>query len=200
MRANTLMIVNNSVNNSMIEPDKWEEVYQWVTADKNVPDREEVLMLIQYHYGSFDRLTELLRYLNGGRVYRYLSQVIFPRIGRCMIKSEELPIADIRMPEKMLPMVYISAERIVPSAVLMTQEKKTDTSRKVIVALKNNILYDLVLAPNVEVELSIGRKWSLNTEYKCPWWLNSRHSFCYQLLSGGMEVRYWLGTEICVTS
>ncbi len=195
MRANTLMIVNNSVNNSMIEPDKWEEVYQWVTADKNVPDREEVLMLIQYHYGSFDRLTELLRYLNGGRVYRYLSQVIFPRIGRCMIKSEELPIADIRMPEKMLPMVYISAERIVPSAVLMTQEKKTDTSRKVIVALKNNILYDLVLAPNVEVELSIGRKWSLNTEYKCPWWLNSRHSFCYQLLSGGMEVRYWLGNR-----
>lgn len=108
MRANTLMIVNNSVNNSMIEPDKWEEVYQWVTADKNVPDREEVLMLIQYHYGSFDRLTELLCYLNGGRAYRYLSQVIFPRIGRCMIKSEELPIADIRMSEKMLPMIYIN--------------------------------------------------------------------------------------------
>lgn len=200
MRANTLMIVNNSVNNSMIEPDKWEEVYQWVTADKNVPDREEVLMLIQYHYGSFDRLTELLCYLNGGRAYRYLSQVIFPRIGRCMIKSEELPIADIRMSEKMLPMIYISAERIVPSAVLMAEEKKADTSRKVIVALKNNILYDLVLAPNVEVELSIGRKWSLNTEYKCPWWLNSRHSFA---ISFSREVwKFVIGwaTEICVTS
>lgn len=36
----------------------------------------------------------------------------------------------------------------------MAEEKKADTSRKVIVALKNNILYDLVLAPNVEVELS----------------------------------------------
>lgn len=78
--------------------------------------------------------------------------------------------------------------------------EKTDTSRKVIVALKNNILYDLVLAPNVEVELSIGRKWSLNTEYKCPWWLNSRHSFA---ISFSREVwKFVIGwaTEICVTS
>lgn len=34
-----------------------------------------------------------------------------------------------------------------------------------------------------------------NTEYKCPWWLNSEHDFCYQLLSGGMEGRYWLGNR-----
>lgn len=35
----------------------------------------------------------------------------------------------------------------------------------------------------------------MNTEYKCPWWLNSKHDFCYQLLSGGMEGRCWLGNR-----
>lgn len=30
-------------------------------------------------------------------------------------------------------------------------------------------------------------------EYKCPWWSNSKHGFCYQLLSGGVEARCWLG-------
>ena len=35
----------------------------------------------------------------------------------------------------------------------------------------------------------------MNTEYKCPWWLNGKHDFCYQLLSGGMEGRCWLGNR-----
>ena len=53
----------------------------------------------------------------------------------------------------------------------------------------------MALAPNIEVEIPIGKRWSLNTEYKCPWWLNSKHDFCYQLLSGGMEGRCWLGNR-----
>lgn len=64
-----------------------------------------------------------------------------------------------------------------------------------VLAVKNNLLYDLALAPNIEVEIPIGKRWSLNTEYKCPWWLNSKHDFCYQLLSGGMEGRCWLGNR-----
>lgn len=62
-------------------------------------------------------------------------------------------------------------------------------------AVKNNLLYDLALAPNLEIEIPVGRRWSLNAEYKCPWWLNSKHNFCYQLLSGGVEGRCWLGNR-----
>ncbi len=61
--------------------------------------------------------------------------------------------------------------------------------------MKNNLLYDLALAPNLEVEIPVGKRWSLNAEYKCPWWLNSKHDFCYQLLSGGVEGRCWLGNR-----
>ena len=191
-RADTLKVVSNAVREPVMLPGEWGEVYRWVIADENVPDKKEVLMLIRYHYGSFDRLAELLRYLNGGKAYTYLLQFVFPRIGRYTIKPEELPVAAMRVPERILPMAYIDAGVLVP-AVLMEKEERADSSRRVIVALKNNILYDLALAPNIEVELSIGKRWSLNTEYKCPWWLNSRHDFCYQLLSGGMEARYWLG-------
>lgn len=193
-RADTLKVVSNAVREPVMLPGEWGEVYRWVIADENVPDKEEVLMLIRYHYGSFDRLAELLRYLNGGKAYTYLLQFVFPRIGRYTIKPEELPVAAMRVPERILPMAYIDAGVLVP-AVLMEKEGKADSSRRVIVALKNNILYDLALAPNIEVELSIGKRWSLNTEYKCPWWLNSKHDFCYQLLSGGMEGRCWLGNR-----
>ena len=47
----------------------------------------------------------------------------------------------------------------------------------------------------LEVEIPVGKRWSLNAEYKCPWWLNSKHDFCYQLLSGGVEGRCWLGNR-----
>ena len=66
---------------------------------------------------------------------------------------------------------------------------------KTVLALKNNLLYDLALAPNIEVELPLGKRWSLNVEYKCPWWSDSGCNFCYQLLSGGMEGRCWLGNR-----
>ena len=194
VRAGTLMVVNSVMQNPVIKPDEWREVYRWVLADKNVPDRKEVLMLIRYHYGNFGKLTDLLCYLNEGRACKYLLQFVFPRIGSYTVHSKEFSIAGIRMPEKALPVVSAGSGELVPTA-FPEKRKRLGPSHKVMVALKNNMIYDLALAPNVEVEFSIGKRWSLNTEYKCPWWLNSRNSFCYQLLSGGVEVRYWLGNR-----
>lgn len=194
VRADILMVVNSVMLDSVIKPDEWREVYRWVLADKNVPDRKEVLMLIRYHYGNFGKLTELLFYLNEGRACKYLLQFVFPRIGSYTVHSKEFPIAGIRMPEKALPVMSAGSGELVPTA-FPEKRKRLGPSHKVMVALKNNMIYDLALAPNVEVEFSTGKRWSLNTEYKCPWWLNSKHDFCYQLLSGGMEGRFWLGNR-----
>lgn len=179
------------------ESRKWEEVYRWVASDDRMPDREEVLMLIRYHYGNFDRLENLLRYLDGGKPYAYLSQHIFPRISRWNAVVPEMPAATgLPMPANTLPReVRLAAGSIVFPAPVAEKEKEPSPSRRVVVALKNNVLYDLALAPNIEVEFAIGKRWSLNTEYKCPWWLNERNNFCYQLLSGGVEARCWLGNR-----
>ena len=79
VRADILMVVNSVMLDSVIKPDEWREVYRWVLADKNVPDRKEVLMLIRYHYGNFGKLTELLFYLNEGKACKYLLSVLFFR-------------------------------------------------------------------------------------------------------------------------
>ncbi|MCD8183471.1 MAG: DUF3575 domain-containing protein [Bacteroides sp.] len=186
-------VASDTTQHPVMGQDEWEEVYRWVASDKQIPNRDEVLMLIRYHYGDFDRLLKLLRYLDGGRPYAYLSQHVFPRISRRGAVREELSMAGIRVPTNVLPVVSPEFGSIVTPALVM--EKKEPSPRRVILALKNNILYDLVLAPNLEVEFPIGKRWSLNTEYKCPWWLNNEHGFCYQLLSGGVEVRHWLGNR-----
>lgn len=53
VRADILMVVNSVMLDSVIKPDEWREVYRWVLADKNVPDRKEVLMLIRFIVLSF---------------------------------------------------------------------------------------------------------------------------------------------------
>ncbi len=65
-------------------------------------------------------------------------------------------------------------------------------------ALKTNLLYDLAVAPNIEIEVPLGAKsnFSLMAEYNNPWWRWDRKSQCYQVREGGLELRYWL-TSMC---
>ena len=57
-------------------------------------------------------------------------------------------------------------------------------------AVKTNLLFDAALMPNIEVEVPIGKRWSLNGEYMFPWWLINDDRYCLQVLMGGLEVRY----------
>ena len=61
-------------------------------------------------------------------------------------------------------------------------------------AVKTNVLYDLAVAPNIEVELPLGRhqRWSLMAEYCNPWWRWDRKSQSYEVQEGGLELRRWL--------
>ena len=60
-------------------------------------------------------------------------------------------------------------------------------------ALKTNLLFDAALMPNVEVEVPLGKRWSLDGELMFPWWKLKGDKYCLQILMGGLEGRYWLG-------
>ncbi len=158
--------------------------------DPQVPDKEDVLMLIRYHFGNFEKLRKLLRYLDGGRPYVYLSEHQFRKIERTGKMKDSLPVAALTLPANTLPEEQLETIAFAP---WLEVESKRETPHRTVLALKNNILYDLALAPNVEVELPVGQRWSLNMEYKCPGGRTASMAFCYQLLSGGVEARCWLG-------
>lgn len=178
----------------MLQPETWSKIYQWVVDDPQVPDKEDVLVLIRHHFGNFEKLIELLRYLDGGKPYAYLSEHQFRKVEQMEEMGDSLPIAALALPVDTLPEEKIEPMTFSPE-VEAEDKREIEIPRRTVLALKNNILYDLALAPNVEVELPIGQRWSLNMEYKCPWWSNTERGFCYQLLSGGVEVRFWLGNR-----
>ena len=62
--------------------------------------------------------------------------------------------------------------------------------KKMIAAVKTNLLYDAVTALNVEVEVPIGRHFSVMVEDVFPWW-ETKNKYCFQMWEMGLEGRYW---------
>ena len=91
------------VSDRMNQPETWSKIYQWVMDDPQVPDKEDVLMLIRYHFGNFEKLRKLLRYLDGGRPYAYLLEHQFRKIERTGKMKDSLPVAALTLPANTLP-------------------------------------------------------------------------------------------------
>ncbi|MFI3280517.1 MAG: DUF3575 domain-containing protein [Rikenellaceae bacterium] len=65
--------------------------------------------------------------------------------------------------------------------------------RRVLFAVKTNLLYDAVTAVNLEVEVPIGQRYSVAGEWIFPWWLSDSRQRCLEILCGTVEGRYWFG-------
>ncbi len=64
-------------------------------------------------------------------------------------------------------------------------------------AVKTNLLLWGVVAPNIQVELPIGRhnRWSLEAEYFQPWFVWNSNANASQCQNIGLELRYYLGNR-----
>lgn len=61
------------------------------------------------------------------------------------------------------------------------------------IALKTNVLYDMVLTPNFEIEKDLGRHLSLDVETAFPWYTWHHNLRCYEVFEAGGELRWWTG-------
>ena len=106
-------------------------------------------------------------------------------------------ITDIRHSERSeeFPLTGITNNARIADNARITNNASIATHTRPLFALKTNLLFDAALMPNIELELPIGKRWSLNAEYIFPWWLINDDRYCLQLLMGGLEGRYWFGNR-----
>ncbi len=108
-------------------------------------------------------------------------------------KREEVIIHEISTPEELevkVPELVKEDESDV--AAEKAEEKRKD--RRAVLAFKTNLLWNIALAPNIEIEFPFAKdRMSVMAEWWCPWWVTRSNSWCYQLLYGGVEARFWLG-------
>lgn len=119
-------------------------------------------------------------------VYRYLLATYYPKIRNsmfCILYYNEIPVPKpepepVPEPEPTYPEV--------PKIPVPSLHKENAT----VVAVKTNMLYDVVTALNVEVEIPIGKRWSVAVEDVFPWW-HYGNKYAFQMWEMGVEGRYW---------
>lgn len=125
-----------------------------------------------------------------GAVYRYLYRTYYPILRGAGVqikyKRRNIPTAFATrgitfepLPDKLDEVDYPIMEK--PP---VAKEPVTVT------ALKTNLLFDAVMAPNVTLEIPLGKHFSVQFEDIFPWYANG-YKQCYQLWVMGPEVRYW---------
>lgn len=87
-----------------------------------------------------------------------------------------------------LALLFISLE---PHTLVAQTGDSYVQPQKTLLAIKSNLLYDVVLIPNIEIELPIKDNWSIEAQAMCGWWLMGNNSRCWQIQAADIEGRYW---------
>lgn len=62
-------------------------------------------------------------------------------------------------------------------------------------SVKTNMLYDVALIPNLGIEFSLGKNFSILGNYMYAWWSNSEKHRYWRTYGGDLELRKWFGSK-----
>lgn len=190
----------------------WAGLRKMVANDGNVPSQREVLELLDSGISN-DLKKKRLRIIANGRTYSYIAKNILPYLrggAACMIcykggeqdagdeygaDATNMPPPEIRYVERVrVDTVYIERETVTEVIVEIPPKPQPKEKKIYYLALKTNLLYDAVLLPNLALEFSLPRRWSIEVEGHWSWWnTNTGKHLFHRVQVGGAEVRKWLG-------
>lgn len=160
-----------------------------IVADLDTTWRDDVLAIIRSDADTLSKKRSI-RALEGGRVWNWLLNYKYPSLRRatnalCMPVRERtfLPQLTCTAPELESPL----------EPFIVRRDSVPEKRRGIAVAVKTNLLSDVILAPNVEVEFPFNERWSLAVDWTFPWWLFKHNSYCEELLGGTLQGRRYFG-------
>ena len=179
------------------EPEDWDGLRTFVDTTSLLTDRGALLRIIDSDSSPDDKLSSIRN--NYPEDYKTLSDVAFPLLRHTTSTAGAVHTDTI---------YSLKTDTLTQPAPADTDEGRYKAFRTLL-AVKTNLLFDAVLAPNIEIEVPFGRnrRWSVMAEVWCPWWRFDHNSagdvnkyyrsdqrptrIAYQLLMGGAELRYW---------
>ena len=136
-----------------------------------------------------------LKDLQGGKVYGYLMDNIFPSLRRVEVvlqySPKPRPVIMAVSPAPLEQAVF-SAPALEPVARIAPVPEPEPFYR---MALKTNLLADIALMPSLEVEYLINEQWSVAAHGAVAWWSNEPAHKFYQISTIYPEARWWFKTK-----
>ncbi|MBQ9893163.1 MAG: DUF3575 domain-containing protein [Bacteroidales bacterium] len=73
------------------------------------------------------------------------------------------------------------------------RKKTVPDRREPVIAIGTNALYDILISPDVNIEIPIGDRWSIYLDHVFPWWVARDNSAALQIFRPEAGFRYWYG-------
>ena len=177
---------------------RWGQLYNMVEQSQE-PWREDVLTILgkrpETDEWKTDDREQRLRKLKNGLVWRELNTRYLPVLrssGSAIIAPIE---EEVKAELSRVDTIVILDTIIYLPEPCPQYEPPIDLNPAW--ALKTNLLLWGVIAPNIQLERSLGKtnRWSMEAEFFMPWWTWSKNAHAEQFVNGGLELRYWLGNR-----
>ncbi|MBQ7414161.1 MAG: DUF3575 domain-containing protein [Prevotella sp.] len=196
------------------EPEDWQGMRDYVDRHRDIyPNADAIISIIDSDMKPDPKLARIAA--EHPEAYRRLLKECFPRL-RHTDYSIDYEGKDVE--ERQSTAVYdtiVTPRPMDADGTLMPDIVTRMTPSRPWLALKTNMLFDLLLTPNVEVEVPIGQRWSVMVEDWFPWLLhnkgrnlsigryitpgNDMKTSAYEVLTVGVELRYWY-SRVCPQS
>lgn len=185
----------------------WEALAHLVEGS-DMPHKEEAVNVLrnvpEYTYDSrgvlIDSRKKHLMELQYGRTWHYMADHFFPQVRHASVMlvtarhRQEALIEPVHKPE------IIARETASAGAVPTVAEQKAaalqpEERKPFYMALKTNMLYDVLAVPNIGMEFYLGRNWSLSGNWMYGWWNSDNTHRYWRIYGGEISVRKWLGKK-----
>ena len=180
----------------------WQGLLRLIEADPKVPYREETIEFIQDILArcaegerEIDNNVGRLSRFKGGEPYRYMYHNLFPelRASRLILWYERIWNPLKSQPLQISAPLSLGLE--VESAPLCPAPVQIDRRKPFYMGIKNNMLYDLALVPNLGVEFYLGAHLSVATNWMYAWWKHSTCDWFWRIYGGDIALRGWMGRK-----
>lgn len=179
--------------------DAWQKLAIYV-ENSDMPNKKEVLHELletpEYTYNKYGALVDSrkkrLMDMNYGRTWNYMLDKFFPSVRNASAILVTIRKKNEPAPEPQPEPVVEEPKQPEP---VVQPEPIVDTKRPAYFAIKTNMLYDALLVPNVGVEFSLGKRWSVAADWMYGWWSRNKSHRYWRVYGGGLTVRKYFGVK-----
>ena len=188
---------------ALVKRQDWSDVWQKLAIyveNSDMPNKKEVLHELletpEYTYNKYGALVDSrkkrLMDMNYGRTWNYMLDKFFPSVRNASAILVTIRKKNEPAPEPKPEPVVEEPKQPEP---VVQPEPIVDTKQPAYFAIKTNMLYDALLVPNVGVEFSLGKRWSVAADWMYGWWSRNKSHRYWRVYGGGLTVRKYFGAK-----
>lgn len=173
-----------------------------VKNDSQLPFREETLSLLNRIAGEAEtekeilkqeKHLELIKNLRGGIPYHYMYKKYFPALRFSQLFLWYDKVQKPQIPDSIPKWGKVKQSVDTVSNTDSIYIEPSPIRKPFYMAMRTNMLFDVLLLPNIGLEFYLGKNWSLAANWMYGWWNIDRRHWYWRAYGGDIAIRKWLG-------